>query len=147
MYFVIGIFELWHDHPLEILIKVGAENENFTKDLSKGCGEDGRHAHIKDPGAEQYLRALYQDWIMENLNRGNPQPVPNSYSIRLVLRWDIYRITFAIMLPVLLSIVAGVMYQQLTEDVQTAWTIALYAVTAVGVVAALLGFHTALVPA
>jgi len=68
------------------------------------------------------------------------------------------------MLPVFLSIVAGVTYQRLTEDVQTAWTIASYVVTAVGgrqdvdlqdnntltyttVVAALLGLGTALAPA
>jgi hypothetical protein len=109
------------------------------------CGKDGHHTHIKDPEAEQYTRALFQDWkagwllksrwetwIIENLNRGNPQPVVNSYSIRLVLRWDMYRITLAIMLPVFLSIVSGVTYQELTEDVQTAWTIASYVVTAVG---------------
>jgi len=36
MYFVVGIFEPWHDHPIETLIKVGTENENFTKDLSRG---------------------------------------------------------------------------------------------------------------
>lgn len=69
---------------------------------------------------------------MKNLNRDSAQPAVNSYSIRVILRWDIYRIAFAIMLPVFLSIVAGVTYQEATDDIQTAWTIASYVVTAVG---------------
>ncbi|KAH6855586.1 hypothetical protein B0I37DRAFT_411567 [Chaetomium sp. MPI-CAGE-AT-0009] len=172
LYFVVGIFDPWHDRPRETLIKVGAENgqENFPDELSKGvrslrglrrffslksvarfsvyeCGEGARHTHIDDPDAEHYLRTLFEDWragsvlkpeweswVMKNLNRGSPEPTVNSYSIRLVLRWDIYRIALAIMLPVVLSIVAGVTYQQVTEDIQTAWTIASYVVTAVGVI-------------
>ncbi|KAK1751058.1 hypothetical protein QBC47DRAFT_464270 [Echria macrotheca] len=184
LYFVIGIFEPSRDKPVETIVKVGdgRKNDNFSKDVSRAvrklrglhrflslksvagfaiyeCGAHGRHTHIKDPEAEQYLVALFeawragevfkaqwQDWIMKNLNRGNPQPAAGSYSIRLVLRWDTYRISFAIMLPVFLSIIAGVTYQELTGDVQTAWSIASYVVTGVGVVAALLTLVTALGP-
>ncbi|KAK3349682.1 hypothetical protein B0T25DRAFT_570294 [Lasiosphaeria hispida] len=87
------------------------------------CGESGHHTHIDEPEAEHYLRTLFEDWragsllksewehwIMKNLNRGHSQPAANCYSIRLVLRWDIYRITSTIMVPVLLSIVAGATY-------------------------------------
>lgn len=109
------------------------------------CGEGGRHTHIDDPEAEHYLGALFEDWragkvkkavweewIMKNLNRTDSEAPVNFYSLRLVLRWDIYRIALAIMLPVFLSIVAGVTYQKVTDDIQTAWTIASYVVTAVG---------------
>ncbi|KAK0623997.1 hypothetical protein B0T14DRAFT_565304 [Immersiella caudata] len=117
LYFVVGIFETWQDHPLETIVKVGAgtENNNFSKDLLAGCGKGRRHAHINGPESDRYLVAFFQDWetgdlfenereewIMKNLNRGHLQPATESYS------WNMYRITFAIKLPVLLSIIAGV---------------------------------------
>lgn len=53
-------------------------------------------------------------------------------SLELLLGWCPIKILVVVILPVVLSLAIGTWYMQVTGDVQTAWTIASYIVTAAG---------------
>lgn len=52
------------------------------------------------------------------------------YSLRLMYDWSSYRLSTVVAIPILLSLAIGFWYMHGGGDVVTAWTIALYIVTA-----------------
>ena len=66
-------------------------------------------------------------WIHANLNAEG-----QNHSLELVYGWSAIRVGMIIMLPVALSLAAGCFYMVVTDDVQTAWTISSYILSAVG---------------
>jgi hypothetical protein len=71
----------------------------------------------------------WQGWVQDNLNEGKDNPLEGRYSLQLIYDWSSYRLTFIVVIPLLLSIGIGFWYQTV-GDVVTAWTLALYIVTA-----------------
>ena len=51
-------------------------------------------------------------------------------SLRLITKWSRYRLILASTIPMALSLGMGFYYMQVTGDVQTAWTVSGYIVTA-----------------
>lgn len=104
----------------------------------------------------------WADWIHENLNSssyqpnyppaariaemgyfeetGVLQPRPDhqqhdkdcALSLELILGWSATRISLAVSIPIILSIVVGLWYQKATGDVATAWILGTYVVTSAG---------------
>lgn len=76
----------------------------------------------------------WHQWVCVKLNGSRHDPTKpgkhGGYSLSCQFRWSRKRITFAVLSPLLGSIVAGIWYQQVTGDVQTAWGIASYIMTA-----------------
>ena len=67
----------------------------------------------------------WDEWAVENIFDRN-------ISLELKLGWSVWRLALLVSSPVVLSLVIGFWYQSVTDDVQTAWTIASYVVTAAG---------------
>ena len=67
------------------------------------------------------------DWIHATLNSKG-----ENHSLELMYSWSPIRVGFVIMLPVVLSLIAGCLYTVMTNDVQTAWTLSSYVLSAVG---------------
>jgi hypothetical protein len=72
----------------------------------------------------------WQGWIHKNLNGGKNMPLEGRYSLQLIYDWSSYRLTIIVAVPLLLSLVIGFWYMNSQGDVVTAWTLALYIVTA-----------------
>jgi hypothetical protein len=68
--------------------------------------------------------------VHKNLNNGKANPLEGELSLRLVYDWSSYRLASIIGIPLLLSLVIGAWYMNGQGDVVTAWTLALYIVTA-----------------
>lgn len=71
----------------------------------------------------------------KNLNDGKIHPGKNNplegeYSLQLMYDWSSYRLVAIIAIPLLLSLAIGGWYMNGHGDVVTAWTLALYIVTA-----------------
>lgn len=72
----------------------------------------------------------WHGWVHKNLNSGKNNPLEGAYSLQLIYDWSSYRLTSIIAIPLFLSLVIGVWYMNGQGDVVTAWTLALYIVTA-----------------
>lgn len=66
----------------------------------------------------------------KNLNDSKNNPLEGEYSLQLVYDWSSYRLVSVIAIPLLLSLIIGAWYMNGQGDVVTAWTLALYIVTA-----------------
>ncbi len=66
----------------------------------------------------------------KNLNDGKDNPLEGRYSLQLIYDWSSYRLSTVVALPLLLSLAIGFWYMNGQGDVVTAWTLALYIVTA-----------------
>jgi hypothetical protein len=91
---------------------------------------------FKQGNSSQFSNLAWADWIHCVLNQ-NSQEVPRGeYSLELVLDWSIPRISFVVILPVLLSLAVGMVLnaKDWTDlgTIQTAWGTASYVVTAGG---------------
>jgi ankyrin repeat protein len=79
----------------------------------------------------------WEDWIQVHFNLSDPNPRKGKYTLELILRWSIVKITLYGMAPILLSLVIGFWYMTTPGDdrnaiVQTAWTISSYIITGGG---------------
>ncbi|KAL3419575.1 hypothetical protein PVAG01_08073 [Phlyctema vagabunda] len=83
-------------------------------------------------------------WVREQFNKKQRYPTESAYSLELIYGWSPVRLTIAVVAPTLFSFLAGLVYMIQTDDVQTAWTISSYIVTAAGAIVALLGILGAL---
>jgi hypothetical protein len=78
----------------------------------------------------------WEEWVTGNLNDDDNNPRHTSenseYSLECYFSYSPSGIAFAILIPFIISVVAGITYQAKTGDVrlQTAWSIASYIVTA-----------------
>ncbi len=83
------------------------------------------HRHADDDVAK-----AWHGWIRKNLNDNKDNPLEGRYSLRLVYDWSSYRLSTVVAIPLILSLVIGTWYMMGPGDVVTAWTLALYIVTA-----------------
>lgn len=67
--------------------------------------------------------------MQKNLNHSKDNPLEGRYSLQLIYDWSSYRLAMIVAIPLLLSIAIGFWYMEI-GDVVTAWTLALYIVTA-----------------
>jgi hypothetical protein len=67
--------------------------------------------------------------VQKNLNNGKNNPLEGRYSLQLIYDWSSYRLALVVVIPLLMSIAIGFWYMTV-GDVVTAWTLALYIVTA-----------------
>ncbi|KAJ8062660.1 hypothetical protein OCU04_009182 [Sclerotinia nivalis] len=88
----------------------------------------------------------WMKWVGSNLNGGKEEtgeeaggPLEGRWSLELVYDWCPYRLSAVVITPLLLSLIVGVWYMESNGDVITAWTLALYIVTAAAAIVALLG--------
>ncbi|KKA19094.1 hypothetical protein T310_6947 [Rasamsonia emersonii CBS 393.64] len=70
------------------------------------------------------------DWVHEKFNNGSTDPGQGRYSLQLVLRWSVGRITIYVTAPIILSLAIGIWYMQKTGDAEAAWVISTYIVAA-----------------
>ncbi|KAA8565356.1 hypothetical protein MFRU_045g00550 [Monilinia fructicola] len=103
-------------------------------------GKIGREEWDEDVGR------AWMRWVGENLNGGREAsgegaggPLEGRWSLELVYDWCPYRLSAVVITPLLLSLIVGVWYMETDGDVITAWTLALYIVTAAAAIVALLG--------
>jgi hypothetical protein len=69
------------------------------------------------------------EWIFMNLNGGeDPLESYLSLSLNLIYDWSAFRVSVAVVTPLLLSLAVGIWYMQRHGDVVAAWTISLYIV-------------------
>ncbi|KAE8452819.1 hypothetical protein EG329_013091 [Mollisiaceae sp. DMI_Dod_QoI] len=80
----------------------------------------------------------WQGWVHKNLNDGKDNPLEGRYSLQLIYDWSSYRLSTVVALPLLLSLAIGFWYMNGQGDVVTAWTLALYIVTAAAALIALM---------
>lgn len=80
--------------------------------------------------SDDTVAAAWQGWVQKNLNDNKENPLEGRYSLQLLYDWSSFRLSFVVMVPLLLSFVIGLWYMLRTGDIITAWTIALYIVTA-----------------
>jgi membrane protein YdbS with pleckstrin-like domain len=71
------------------------------------------------------------------LNDNKSNPLEGRYSLQLDYEWSSYRLTTIVAIPLLLSLAIGFWYMSV-GDVVTAWTLALYIVTAAAALIALM---------
>ncbi|ESZ90068.1 hypothetical protein SBOR_9556 [Sclerotinia borealis F-4128] len=88
----------------------------------------------------------WMGWVVSNMNggmegsgQGAGGPLEGRWSLELVYDWCPYRLSAVVITPLLLSLVVGTWYMEAGGDVITAWTLALYIVTAAAAIVALLG--------
>ena len=95
--------------------------------------------HLEDKVVEKWM-----EWIHDAVNKGTHRPTPfpmtdkeredGMLSIEIILGWSIGRISFAILSPMLLSLVIGLWLnsKNWTDNgtIQTAWGVASYIATA-----------------
>lgn len=72
----------------------------------------------------------WQSWVHKNLNDNKNNPLEGRYSLQLIYDWSSYRLITIFAVPLLLSLAIGIWYMMGPGDVVTAWTLALYVVTA-----------------
>jgi len=80
--------------------------------------------------ADYEVSIAWQGWVHKNLNGGKNNPLEGRYSLQLIYEWSSYRLCVIVTAPLILSFALGLWYMIKTGDVVTAWTIALYIVTA-----------------
>ncbi|KAF8863555.1 hypothetical protein BDZ45DRAFT_103545 [Acephala macrosclerotiorum] len=80
----------------------------------------------------------WQGWAHKNLNDGKSNPLEGRYSLQLKYDWSSYRLSTVVAVPLLLSLAIGFWYMNGRGDVVTAWTLALYIVTAAAAIIALM---------
>jgi len=80
--------------------------------------------------ADGAVAVAWQGWVHRNLNDGKNNPLEGRYSLQLIYEWSSYRLCVIVIVPLVLSFALGLWYMIQTGDVVTAWTIALYIVTA-----------------
>jgi hypothetical protein len=80
--------------------------------------------------SDDTVAIAWQGWVHKNLNDSKNNPLEGRYSLQLLYDWSSFRLSFVVIIPLLLSFVIGLWYMVDTGDVVTAWTIALYIVTA-----------------
>lgn len=90
-------------------------------------------------------------WVTSELNNwqgGNtfyvPIPTESHLSLRLMARWSRYRLVLASTIPMILSLAIGFYYMTVSEDIQTAWTVSSYIITAGAFLIAVLAVLTTL---
>ncbi|KAF2496035.1 hypothetical protein BU16DRAFT_560885 [Lophium mytilinum] len=126
------------------------------------CHPDaGYHENVEmDHKTEMILQSFYHDynlksakkdyedrwakWVHKSFNSCSLDPGDGKLALQLVLRWSPLKITAYVSTPVILSLAIGIWYMKHTGDIQTAWTISSYIVTAAGVLIALLAAVTSL---
>jgi hypothetical protein len=94
--------------------------------------------HLEDKVVEKWM-----EWIHDALNKGTHCPAPSPMmdkeedgmlSIEIIFGWSISRISFAILSPMLLSLVIGLWLNSKNwtdiGTIQTAWGVASYIATA-----------------
>ncbi|KUJ18252.1 uncharacterized protein LY89DRAFT_583188 [Mollisia scopiformis] len=86
---------------------------------------------------EDVARA-WQGWVYKNLNDCKNNPLEGRYSLQLIYDWSSYRLSTVVAIPLLLSLAIGFWYMNGRGDVVTAWTLALYIVTAAAALIALM---------
>lgn len=77
-------------------------------------------------------------WVQKNLNVtreknanvSKENPMEGKYSVQLIYEWSSYRLTIVFAVPLLLSLIMGFWLMASGRDTITAWTVALYIVTA-----------------
>jgi hypothetical protein len=88
-----------------------------------------------DRHPDDTVSIAWANWVYKNLNDGKTNPGKNNplegeYSLQLMYDWSSYRLVTIIAIPLLLSLAIGGWYMNGQGDVVTAWTLALYIVTA-----------------
>ena len=81
-----------------------------------------------------YVAQAWADWVHETLNQSsNDVNVEETLSIEVFLGWSTFRISFVVLLPILLSLGIGIWFNRMDWSdlltIQTAWGLASYAVT------------------
>jgi len=107
-------------------VKLNRRNEEILDELAE--------AYQNSAGLDFRSGEAWRKWVCRNLNdKGhNPRETCETcgYSLECYFSYSPRRIAFAILVPLLISIATGISYQVKTGDVQTAWSIASYIVTA-----------------
>ena len=80
--------------------------------------------------SDDTVAKAWQGWVHKNLNGSSDNPLEGRYSLQLLYDWSSFRLSFVVVVPLLMSLVIGLWYMIQKGDVVTAWTIALYIVTA-----------------
>jgi hypothetical protein len=80
--------------------------------------------------SDDAVAIAWQGWVRRNLNSDKNNPLEGRYSLQLIYEWSSYRLCVIVIVPLVLSFALGLWYMLETGDVTTAWTIALYIVTA-----------------
>ncbi|KAF5875302.1 uncharacterized protein Bfra_003757 [Botrytis fragariae] len=101
---------------------------------------------------DEDLGRAWLGWVEKSLNEGSHKkdgkgesakrakgPLEGRWSLELVYDWCPYRLSAVVITPLLLSLIVGTWFMAVTGDVITAWTLALYIVTAAAAIVALLG--------
>ncbi|KAF8241844.1 hypothetical protein K440DRAFT_208150 [Wilcoxina mikolae CBS 423.85] len=159
-YIVVGVFRKDSNAPREVVVKL-ERNTSLSSALWRGmfrvrgwryfqslkvvrgfgiyeCDpNNGSHRRIPlDTRKQQIVNQIYYEYMMA-VNRDAwiewiwDTITTRNLSIELILGWSVARISVVVSFPVILSFVIGMWYMKATGDVQTAWTIASYVVTAV----------------
>ncbi|KAF8247161.1 hypothetical protein K440DRAFT_644181 [Wilcoxina mikolae CBS 423.85] len=164
-YIVVGVFNKDSNTPREVIVELGRDSP-LSSGLWRGvirargwryflslkvCDtEYGSHHRITlDTRKQQIVNQIYYEYVTGvNSDAWNEwifnTIADQSLSIELLLGWSVVRISVVVSFPVLSSFAIGMWYMQTTGDVQTAWTIASYVITGVGVIIALFGVITAI---
>ncbi|TGO60330.1 hypothetical protein BCON_0036g00200 [Botryotinia convoluta] len=101
---------------------------------------------------DEDVERAWLGWVEKSLNDGSDRkdgkegsaerakgPLEGRWSLELVYDWCPYRLSAVVITPLLLSLIVGTWFMAVTGDVITAWTLALYIVTAAAAIVALLG--------
>ncbi|KAF4630397.1 hypothetical protein G7Y89_g7744 [Cudoniella acicularis] len=88
--------------------------------------------------ADEAVATAWQGWVYKNLNDSKNNPLEGRYSLELIYDWSSYRLCTIVGIPLTLSFVLGMWYMEKTGDIVTAWTIAMYIVTAAAALIALM---------
>jgi len=88
--------------------------------------------------ADPDVARAWSGWVHKNLNNHKNNPLEGRYSLQLLYDWSSYRLSMIVAVPLLLSIAIGIWYMHRYDDVITAWTLALYVVTAAAALIALM---------
>ncbi|KAK4042608.1 hypothetical protein C8A01DRAFT_33269 [Parachaetomium inaequale] len=107
-------------------------DDNGLADLQLFLDTYNRHWY----GVPSEITLAWAAWIHQALNNNSHNVEDGTYALELVLDWSVARITFVVLLPVLLSLAVGVWLnaRDWTDlaTIQTAWGTASYVVTAGG---------------
>jgi hypothetical protein len=82
--------------------------------------------------AKEDYEDRWMKWMHFSLNNTSHDPGDGKYALQLVLRCSPVKITVYVTAPIVLSLVIGIWYMRHTGDIQIAWTISSYVMTAAG---------------
>lgn len=125
-----GLYKCDISRGAHIPLALNASQEAVLAQLFLAYRASRRHADAD-------VARAWQGWVQKNLNDSKRNPLEGRYSLQLKYEWSSYRLTTIVAIPLLLSLAIGFWYMSV-GDVVTAWTLALYIVTAAAALIALM---------